>query len=85
MLPSGDSLDRLQAAVRNYMGDALDWDVNLVLRCADIPGAQLGKTTRLGQTSWIGDNDTTKDADDLYLEPGLAIGSTQDTNERDLI
>ncbi|MDZ4136493.1 MAG: type VI secretion system baseplate subunit TssG, partial [Paracoccaceae bacterium] len=31
MMPGSASLDRLEAIVRNYVGDTLDWDVNLVL------------------------------------------------------
>lgn len=71
LLPGGSSLGRLRAIVRNYVGDALDWDVNLVLRAQDIPKAKLGETVRLGQTGWIGDKKITKDADDLFLEPNF--------------
>ncbi|MEM8579027.1 MAG: type VI secretion system baseplate subunit TssG [Pseudomonadota bacterium] len=71
LLPGGTSLGRLRSIVRNYAGDALDWDVNLVLRDDQRPAAKLGETVRLGQTGWIGETDNTKDADDLYLEPML--------------
>ncbi|WP_299044429.1 type VI secretion system baseplate subunit TssG [uncultured Tateyamaria sp.] len=73
LLPGGGSLPRLRAIVRNYVGDALDWDVNLVLRHDEIPKAQLGHTMRLGQTSWIGTAKSDKDADDLYLVPGAQV------------
>ncbi|WP_299153917.1 type VI secretion system baseplate subunit TssG [uncultured Tateyamaria sp.] len=69
LLPGGGSLARLRAVVRNYVGDALDWDVNLVLAADDIPQPKLGETVRLGQTGWIGQKTITKDADDLFLEP----------------
>ena len=69
LLPGGDALARLVAIVRGYVGDALDWDVNLVLRADAVPRATLGGDTRLGQTSWIGTRDGAGDADDLYLEP----------------
>ena len=62
-------MDRLAAIVRNYVGDALDYDVNVVLRAEDVPAATLGGDTRLGQTSWIGTRDASTDADDLYLQP----------------
>lgn len=68
-LPGGASLVRLSAIVRNYIGDAMDWDVNLILRAEDIPEARLGATTRLGQTSWIGDISTKQDADDVFISP----------------
>ena len=69
LLPSGDSLVRMTAIVRSYIGDSLAWDVNLVLRAGDVPLAILGEKTRLGQTSWIGTPDGSRDADDLYLTP----------------
>ncbi len=71
LLPGGTSLARLRSIVRNYVGDALDWDVNLVLRRGDVPKAQLGQSIRLGQTSWIGELKSNTDADDLYLEPNI--------------
>jgi len=74
LLPGGASLRRLRALVRNYVGDALDWDVNLILRGSEVPEPKLGETMRLGQTSWIGTTDTSKDAGDLYLEPDAQIG-----------
>ena len=83
LLPGGPSLARLTAIVRNYAGDTLVWDINLVLKREEVPRAVLGKTTRLGQTSWIGTPDTTKDADDLYLEPDLrAIDAIDEDRER---
>jgi len=69
LLPGGDALARLLAIVRGYVGDALDWDVNLVLRAADVPRATLGGDTRLGQTAWIGTRLAGRDGDDLFLEP----------------
>ena len=69
LLPGTSSLGRLDAIVRNYVGDALDWDVNLVLQAEDVPAAVLGQTTRLGHVSWIGERKSSADADDLYLTP----------------
>ena len=71
LLPGNKSLERLKAIVRNYVGDSLDWDINLVLRAEDIPRIKLGEAMQLGQTTWIGDNKKTKDADELYLEPNI--------------
>ncbi len=69
LLPGGASLERLTAIVRNYVGDTLDWDLNLVLKADDVPEAQLGGDTRLGLTSWIGQRPDGRDADDLYVSP----------------
>ncbi|MEY8830468.1 type VI secretion system baseplate subunit TssG [Sedimentitalea sp. XS_ASV28] len=76
LLPGGDSLARLQSIVRNYAGDSLDWDVNLVLAGDEVPRASLGGNTRLGHTSWIRSrpdpDDTRADAADLFLYPDIS-------------
>ena len=76
MLPGGESLDRFTSIVRNYVGDTLDWDINLILAGDEVPRASLGGSTKLGHTSWIGtrkDMDEVRaDATDLYLYPGTA-------------
>jgi type VI secretion system protein ImpH len=69
LLPGNASLDKLAGVVRNYLGDTLDYDVNVVLKGDEVPAAQLGGDTRLGQTSWIGTRATDEDAKDLFLEP----------------
>lgn len=77
LLPGGGSLDRFRAIVRNYVGDELDWDLNLVLAGDDVPRASLGGSTRLGHTSWIGSRkeaeETRADAEDLFLYPGAMM------------
>ena len=78
LLPGNTSLKRLRAIVRSYVGDALDFDVNLVLRASEKPEPILGRKMRLGQTSWIGHDKTGRDAADLFLEPGLSLGTTTD-------
>ncbi|MEP2718115.1 type VI secretion system baseplate subunit TssG [Pseudophaeobacter sp.] len=79
LLPGGAALDRLRAIIRSYLGDFLDWDVNLVLAGDAVPRASLGGTTRLGHTSWIRsrpDPDQDQpDVDDLYLYPGISSGN----------
>lgn len=75
LLPGGASLKRLRSIVRSYVGDALDWDVNLILKAEEKPAPILGQTVRLGQTGWIGQTDNERDADDLFLEPGLSLGA----------
>lgn len=74
LLPGGAAQERLRALVRTYAGDALDWDINMILAGDEVPRASLGGSTRLGHTSWIGsrrDFDTDRpDAEDLFLYPG---------------
>ena len=71
LLPGQGSLERLESIVRNHVGDALDWDVNLILRAADVPRVALGGVnSALGQTTWVGvRRDAGHDANDLYLSP----------------
>ena len=57
--------------MRNYLGDALDWDVNLVLKAPEVPRMALGgANAALGHTTWLGvRRDLAHDAADLYLSP----------------
>jgi type VI secretion system protein ImpH len=69
LLPSGKRLDKLIAIVRNYIGNELVWDINLILRSEEVKGVKLGGTERLGWTSWLGLRTSLKDADSLLLNP----------------
>jgi type VI secretion system protein ImpH len=69
LLPGGRSLVRLVAIVRNYVGDALGWDVHLVLKGEEIPQLLLGRQGQLGWTTWLGTRPEMTDADDLKLRP----------------
>jgi type VI secretion system protein ImpH len=67
-LPGSDSLRRLVAWVRNYVGDELLWDVNLILKREEVPPLQLGEGTQLGWTTWLTTQPLERDADDLKLD-----------------
>jgi type VI secretion system protein ImpH len=69
MLPGGESLRRLVAAVRNYLGDELEWELHLILRETQIPKPRLNGTTQLGWTSWLSQIPLGRDGDDLRLHP----------------
>ena len=69
LIPGGDSLARLVAIVRNYVGDELEWDVNLVLKSGEVPSLQLGRGERLGWTTWLHPRTAHEDAADLHLRP----------------
>lgn len=70
LLPGQGSLERLESIVRNYVGDRLDWDVNLILQASEVPRTALGKGAALGHTTWVGiRRDMAHDAADLYLTP----------------
>lgn len=70
-LPGGRSFQRLEAWVRTYIGDELAWDVQLVLRKEEVPRAVLGKSGRLGWTTWLRGSAAapSRDADNLVLQP----------------
>jgi type VI secretion system protein ImpH len=68
LLPGGTSLHRLIPIVRNYAGDTLIWDVNLVLRASEVPRTQLGRQGRIGWTTWLTPRRDPADAADLFLD-----------------
>jgi type VI secretion system protein ImpH len=67
-LPGTDSLRRLVAWVRNYVGDELLWDVNLILKKEEVPPLVLGEGSQLGWTTWLTGQPLARDADDLKLD-----------------
>src|SRR5690606_20979308 len=76
-LPGSGSLGRLEQAVRLAVGDALEWDLQLVLRHDETPGTSLNGRTRLGLTSWFGWKSRRRDADDLVLSIDRLRASTR--------
>jgi type VI secretion system protein ImpH len=68
LLPGGPSLTRLIAMIRNYLGDELAWDLNLVLRKEETPKIKLGEQGRLGWTTWLSCDTPDKGPDDLHLD-----------------
>ncbi|MER8377121.1 type VI secretion system baseplate subunit TssG [Mesorhizobium sp. M0488] len=69
LLPGTSDLRTLAEIIRNYLGDELDWEVNLILRQEEVPRLRLGHSGRLGWTSWIGERKTRRDADELTTAP----------------
>lgn len=67
LLPGGLSFHRLIPIVRNYAGDVLIWDVNLVLKREEVPPIRLGQKGRLGWTTWLLPRRSETDAADLHL------------------
>lgn len=68
LLPGGSSFHKLRPVVRNYAGDVLAWDVNLILRREEVPPIQLGRQGRLGWTTWLMPRRAETDAADLFLD-----------------
>lgn len=68
-LPGGVALSQLVAAVKTYVGEEKAWDVQLVLKKADVPATRLGQNGRMGLTTWMGQPQQDGDADDVVLKP----------------
>ena len=71
LLPGAPGLDKMAQTVRNYLGDELDWEVNLVLHRDEVPAVRLGRSGRLGWTGWMGKRRSRRHADDLTTTPPL--------------
>lgn len=69
LLPGAPGLDKMAQTVRNYIGEELDWEVNLVLRRDEVPAVRLGRSGRLGWTGWMGKRKSRRHADDLTTTP----------------
>jgi type VI secretion system protein ImpH len=69
LLPGRPSLGKVRDLVRNYVGDELDWDLNLILFANDVPALELGVAGELGWTSWLGTRRSSADADDVVVNP----------------
>jgi len=52
-VPGSPSLERLRAAVLNYLGFEYAWDLQLVMRRSSLPPLKLGHFGHLGWSSWV--------------------------------
>jgi len=68
-MPGGDSLARLLAWARLYVGLALDWDVRLVLKKEQRPPLRLGGATRMGWSTWLASAPPRRDLDQMVIHP----------------
>ncbi len=55
--------------MRNYAGDELTWDAQLVLDKAEIPTVRHGQAGRLGWTTWLKTKPFERNAENLVLNP----------------
>jgi len=77
LLPGGLSFHRLVPIVRNYAGDVMIWDVNLVLKANEVPKISLGRTGQLGWTTWLSPRRSRTDAADLFLNASADSHASQ--------
>jgi type VI secretion system protein ImpH len=73
-LPGQPALAEVIAVVRIYVGDELEWELNLVLKKGEVPPVALGGPLRLGWTTWLPHAARPGDANDLVLEPAQLGG-----------
>ena len=64
--PGGEAWAQLRDWVRTYMGNHLQWDVQLCLVKAEVPVPRLGRNVQTGSTAWLG-RGATRDRADLCL------------------
>jgi type VI secretion system protein ImpH len=67
LLPGEPDARRLRNLVRMAIGDALAFEVQLVLRAAEVPAAVLGRGITLGQVAWLPRPADGTDADELVF------------------
>ncbi len=70
-LPGKHGLNVLAAIVRNYIGDELDWDVQLLIDKKDIRPVVLGDGSRLGMTCWLFMSNVQDSATRIIVKPLL--------------
>lgn len=68
-LPGRDSLARLAALVRAWTHDELWWDVQVILRQAEVPGTRLDGRSGLCWNTWLLGAPATHDAHDCVIDP----------------
>ena len=73
LLPVGNRIRRLVVLVRNYIGDELAWDLQLVLNRDEVPAMRLDDRFRLGWTTWLGERPHENDADDLIINAFASV------------
>jgi type VI secretion system protein ImpH len=73
-LPGGTLIQKLVDWVRLYLGFELEWDVRLLLVRDKVPPLVLGRSGRLGWTTWLGQRKAATDADDLCFVAEAFVG-----------
>ena len=75
LLPSGTAFRPLVQLTRFFVGQEFDFDIQLVLRAAEVPRCRLGETgpnaPRLGWSTWLKSRTVLRDVDNAVLTGGL--------------
>ncbi len=68
LVPGNLGFERMKAWVKSYVGMTFDWEIQMVLAADEVPPPVLGKSNRLGLSSWLRTKEYEEDADDLVLK-----------------
>lgn len=85
LLPGGDSLKRLKALVNNYMGEALMWDMNLVLKKGEAEPAMLAKGVTNDEVSVVVTPEAPLDMGKTVVIPAAAFPLPENGEEPTVI
>ena len=73
-LPGRESLARLVAIVRTWTTDELSWDVQMILKQAEVPGTKLNARSGLGWNTWLLGGRAKRDANEYLIDPVSLAG-----------
>ena len=71
LVPVGESFKRLKDWVLTYINQELFWDLQCVLKAAQVPTISLGRGGMLGWTTWLKSKPFSSDPDDPVFDPAL--------------
>jgi type VI secretion system protein ImpH len=69
LVPVGPSFRRLKDWVLNYVNQEFYWDLQCIVKAADVRGIALGQGAMLGWTTWLKSKDFIRDPDDPIFDP----------------
>lgn len=82
LMPSGDQLGEVAQLTRAYVGNSLDFDIQLVLKNSEVPQCVLGSEENacfLGYNMWLRVDEFVHDVDDaVFQHPGYPLGQDAD-------
>lgn len=82
LMPSGDQLGKVAQLTRSYVGNSLDFDIQLVLKNSEVPQCILGDEENacfLGYNMWLRVGEFVHDVEDaVFQHPGYPLKQTAD-------
>jgi type VI secretion system protein ImpH len=83
LLPGRPGSRRLRDWIRNYAGDTLAWEAQLILRHEETPRLCLGRCGELGWTAWTRSQPETRDRADVSVRSDTAAQAVGQRNTRE--